>query len=119
MIDIIVAVYFGSIFLSLPGLFSKAGYSAYKAFIPIYNLYILVQILDIKPIFILLIALALIFLEDRVAVATGICIFLPFMIADAYDKNFIIGILGFCLPFLIFPYIGYFSGVYIYDMEDC
>ena len=119
MIGIIVIIYFVSILISLPGLFSKAGYSFYKAFIPIYNLYILIQILDIKPIFLMLVAIALIFLNDRVAVATGICIFLPFMIADAYNKNFFIGLLGFILPFFIFPYIGYFSGTYIYDMEDC
>lgn len=119
MIEIIVSLYFISILISLPGLFSKAGYSAYKAFIPIYNLYILIQILDIKPLFLILIALGLIFLEDRVAIATGLCIFLPFNIADAYDKKFIIGLLGFFLPFIIIPYIGYFSGTYIYDMEDC
>lgn len=119
MIEIIVALYFISILISLPGLFSKAGYSAYKAFIPIYNLYILIQILDIKPMFLILIALGLIFLEDRVAIATGLCIFLPFNVADAYDKNALVGLLGFCLPFIIFPYIGYFSGTYIYDMEDC
>ena len=47
MIKILLIAYLVTFYLSLPGLFSKAGYSAYKGLIPIYNIYILLEILNI------------------------------------------------------------------------
>ncbi len=119
MIKILLIAYLVTFYLSLPGLFSKAGYSAYKGLIPIYNIYILIEILNIKPIFLLILSLGLIFLEDRMYIITLIFVFMPFMIADAYDKKFITGLLGLFLPFFVIPYIAYANSTYIYDMEDC
>lgn len=118
MIKYILIVYLVSIYLSLPGLFSKAGYNALLGLIPIYNIYILIQILEINPILLILLSLGLIFLPIRMFFATLMLIFLPFIIADAYDKKMIFGVLGLIIPFLIFPLIGYVSGAYRYDMED-
>jgi hypothetical protein len=119
MIKILLIAYLVTFYLSLPGFFSKAGYSAYKGLIPIYNVYILLEILNIKPLLLILISLGLIFLEDRMYFITLIFVFMPFMLADAYDKKLITGILGLCLPFIIFPAIAYGNSTYIYDMEDC
>ena len=118
MIKILLIVYFVSFYISLPGLFSKAGYSAYKGLIPIYNIYILIEILEIKPLFLMLLGLGLIFLNDRMYIITLLFVILPFALADAYDKKLLTGILGLCLPFIIFPYLAYINGTYIYDMED-
>lgn len=118
MIKILAIIYFVSFYLSLPGFFTKAGYSAFKGLIPIYNIYILIEILNINPIILVLEALGLIFLKDRVFIATLIFVFMPFMLADAYDKKIVTGVLGFLLPFIVFPYLAYVSGTYIYDMED-
>lgn len=118
MIKYIIPVYLISIYLSLPGLFSKAGYNALLGLIPFYNIYLLIQILEINPIFLGIVSLGLIFLPFREYIATLVLVFIPFMIADAYDKKMIYGILGFVLPFIMLPYIGYFSGAYRYDMED-
>ena len=52
MIKILIIVYITSFYLSLPGFFSKAGYNSLSGLIPIYNLYILFQILE-RLIFIL------------------------------------------------------------------
>lgn len=118
MIKIILIAYLVTFYISLPGLFTKAGYPALAGFVPIYNIYILVQILDIKPTYLIIIALLLIFLPDRVFIGTMIFVFLPFMISDAYNNNLMVSILGLFLPFLIFPYIAYIGGTYRYDMED-
>ena len=47
MIKILLIAYLVTFYISLPGLFSKAGYSAFKGLIPIYNIYIFLEILDI------------------------------------------------------------------------
>ena len=57
MIKILIIVYITSFYLSLPGFFSKAGYNSLSGLIPIYNLYILFQILEIKPITLIIIRL--------------------------------------------------------------
>lgn len=119
MLKILIIAYLVTFYLSLPGLFSKAGYSAYKGLIPIYNIYILMEILNINSLFLILLSLGLIFLEDRMYIITFLFVFMPFMIADAYDKKFFMGLLGLILPFLVIPYIAYFNSTYIYDMEDC
>jgi len=118
MLKIIVIAYLVSFYLSLPGFFSRAGYNALTGLIPFYNIYMLVQILEISPIILIILSLGLIFLSQRIAIATLIFVFLPFLIADAYDKKPIIGLLGCFLPFIIYPAIAYFTGTYRYDMED-
>ena len=118
MIKILLIAYLVTFYISLPGLFSKAGYSAYKGLIPIYNIYILVEILNIKPLFLMLLGLGLIFLEDRMYIMTFLFVFMPFMIADAYNKKFFTGVLALGLPFFVIPYIAYADSTYIYDMED-
>lgn len=118
LVKILLIAYLATFYLSLPGLFSKAGYSAYKGLIPIYNIYILIEILNIKPLFLMLLGLGLIFLEDRMYIITFLFVFMPFMIADAYDKKFFTGLLALILPFFVIPYIAYFNSTYIYDMED-
>lgn len=118
MLKIIIIAYLVSFYLSLPGLFSKAGYSSLTGLIPIYNIYVLVQILEISPILLMIISLGLIFLPQRIAIVTLIFLFLPFLIADAYDKKIIFGLLGCILPFIIYPMIAYCTGTYCYDMED-
>lgn len=118
MIKYIVIAYIISIYISLPGLLSKAGYNALLGLIPIYNIYILVQILEIHPILLLILSLGLIFLPDRAYIMTLICLFIPFIIADAYDKGIIYGIICCVLPFIFIPYLAYFTGAYRYNMED-
>ena len=118
MIKIIVLAYLLSIYLSLPGLFSKAGYNALLGLIPIYNVYLLVQILEISPILLILLSLGLIFLPDRVFIGTLMAIFLPVIISDAYDKPIIYGLFSIILPFILIPIAAYINGTYRYDMED-
>ena len=118
MVKLIVIIYVLSIYISLPGLLSKAGYNALYGLIPIYNIFILVQILEIHPILLMILSLGLIFLPDRVFIGTMIGIFIPFIIADAYDKNILYGILCFILPFIFLPIIAYMNGTYAYNMEN-
>ena len=81
-------------------------------------LYILFQILEIKPITLIIISLGLIFSPDRAYFGTLLFIFIPFMLADAYDKGKVIGFLCFLFPFIFYPLLAYFTGTYRYDMED-
>ncbi len=118
MIKILIIVYIISFYLSLPGFFSKAGYNSLSGLIPIYNLYILFQILEINPIILIIISLGLIFSPDRAYFGTLLFIFIPFMLADAYDKGKVIGLLCFLFPFIFYPLLAYFTGTYRYDMED-
>lgn len=118
MIKIIIILYLVSVYISLPGLFSKAGYKAILGLIPIVNIYILVQILEINPILQIILSLGLIFLDDRAYIVTLIFLFLPFVIADAYDKNFIYGLLCNIIPFILYPYLAYFNGTYRYNLEE-
>lgn len=118
MIKVLIIIYILSFYLSLPGFFSKAGYNALSGLIPIYNLYILFQILEISPILLIIISLGLIFLPDRLFFGTLIFVFMPFILADAYDKGKITGLLCFIFPFVFYPILAYFTGAYRYDMED-
>ena len=87
MIKVLIIIYILSFYLSLPGFFSKAGYNALSGLIPIYNLYILFQILEISPILLIIISLGLIFSPDRSFFGTLIFVFMPFILADAYEKG--------------------------------
>ena len=118
IIKIIIIAYLVSFYLSLPGLFSKAGYNALTGLVPFYNIYKLLVLLEIHPLLLILLSLGLIFLPIRGYIVTLIFLFIPFIIADAYDKKTFTGIITCILPFIMFPYIAYFSGTYRYDMED-
>ena len=118
MIKVLIIIYILSFYLSLPGFFSKAGYNALSGLIPVYNLYILFQILEISPILLIIISLGLIFSPERSFFGTLIFIFMPFILADAYDKGKITGFLCLIFPFIFYPILAYFAGAYRYDMED-
>lgn len=106
-----------ALYVSLPGFFNKAGYNSFKGLIPIYNIYILMDIIKINPIILLIIGVGLI-TPIRILFATVITIFIPFIISDAYDKNILIGILTLLIPFIMYPLIAYKIGVYRYNLED-
>ena len=111
-------IYFIIILISLPGYFQKAEYPIWKAFIPIYNIYILFEILNFKLGHILIL-LGFIFIPyTRVFTLTMLYVFLPSLIAKAYDKKWIYGILGIPFPFLFYPYVSFFPSTYIYYEEE-
>ena len=60
----------------------------------------------------------MIILPFRELILTTIIIFLPFFIADAYEGSVKYGIYGLIIPFVIFPYIAYFHGIYQYGGDD-
>ena len=114
----LLIIYFIIIYLSLPGYFVKANYSFWKALIPIYNIYILFEILQFNKS-ILLIILGFIFIPyTRIFTLTTLYVFMPSLIAKAYNKNFIIGILGIIFPYIFYPFISYFPSTYVYAFEE-
>lgn len=94
---ILIAICLISLLVALPGLISKAGYSFFKGLIPGYNIYLFFSIIEFPPILLMLMALGLIFLPDRVFVITLLCIL---------------------LPFIMYPFWGYIGGVYSYDVIE-
>lgn len=114
----IVLAYLLCFYFSLPGLVNKAGYSLWEGLIPFYNIYLLLTLLEINPFILIILSLGLIFSPDRMLIATIILVFLPFIICDAYNKGKFISILTLVLPFLMYPFIAYSSGCYVYDVEE-
>ena len=115
----IVLAYFIVLFLSLPGLLSKAGYSLIEGLIPIYNIYVLLQLLEINPILLILLSLGLIFLPDRMFIATLMFVFFPFFLCNAYSRGIIFSILTLICPFIMFPVLAYAPNCdYLYNIED-
>ena len=113
-----ILIYIIIIFLSLPGYFYKADYPIWKAFVPIYNIYTLFEILNFK-LGHLLIIIGFIFIPyTRFFTLTLLYVFLPSLIAKAYDKKFIFGILGIIFPFAFYPYVSYFPSTYLYYEEE-
>lgn len=110
---------FIALYISMMGLLNKAGYKAWYGLIPFYNLYLLLKVLDISPIIIFILGLLLIFLPDRMFIGTLIYIFLPFIINDAYNGKFLVGILTLIIPFIMYPVIAFFTGIYSYDKGAC
>lgn len=114
----LIIIYFIIIYLSLPGYFVKANYSFWKALIPIYNIVILFEILHFNKN-ILLIILGFIFIPyTRIFTLTALYVFMPSLIAKAYDKNFIFGIIGILFPYIFYPFISYFPSAYVYSFEE-
>ena len=115
----IVLAYFIVLYLSLPGLLSKAGYSLKDGLIPIYNIYVLLTILEVNPFLLIVLALGLIFLPQRMFIATLMFVFLPFFLCNAYSRGIICSILTLILPFIMFLFLAYAPNCdYLYDIED-
>ncbi len=102
------------IYLSIPGLLSKAGYSTIKGLIPGYNVYLLFNVLGIEIYLFIALVILIIIPITRIITLTFIYVYIPFYIADSYGKNCLFGILGIILPFLYYPLFGYFIGNYTY-----
>lgn len=114
----LVAICLLSLLIAIPGFVKKAGYSLWKCLIPGYNIYLFLSIIEFPPVLLILMALGLIFLPDRMFVATLFCIILPFLVNDAYGKGKISSLLTLFLPFVMYPFIGYLSGIYAYDVSE-
>lgn len=115
----IVLAYFIVLYLSLPGLLSKAGYSIRDGLIPGYNIYALVTVLEINPFILMILALGLIFLPQRMFIATLMFVFFPFILCNAYSRGIILSIITLICPFIMFPFIAYFpNSDYSYGMEE-
>ena len=61
----LVAICLISLLIAIPGFIYKAGYSFSKALIPGYNIYLFLTLIEFPPVLLLLLALGLIFLPDR------------------------------------------------------
>lgn len=117
MINLVI-IYLIVLYISIPGLLSKAGYNFFLGLIPIYNVYLLLKVLEIPLSIIITLVLGLIFLNNNVYVLTLIFIFLPFILADAYSKGKILSIIGLILPIIVFPYLAYApSALYTYGTQ--
>lgn len=114
----LVAICLISLLIAIPGFIKKAGYSLVKGLIPGYNLYLFLSIIEFPPLLLILMAVGLIFLPDRMFIATLLCILLPFMVNDAFGKGKISSILTLFSPFVMYPFLGYFSGIYSYDVSE-
>ena len=115
----IVLAYFIILYLSLPGLVSKAGYSLKEGLIPGYNVYILLTILEINPFLLIILSLGLIFLPQRMFIATLLFVFFPFLLCDAYSRGIIFSILTLICPFIMFLVLAYAPNCdYLYNVEE-
>ena len=111
----LVAICLISLLVAMPGFIKKAGYKFIDGLIPGYNIYLFFTILEFPPILLIILALGLIFLPDRMFVATLFCALFPFLINDAYGKGKFSSLLTLFLPFIMYPYLGYFNGIYCYN----
>ena len=118
MIRIVVILYLVSLYLSIPALIKKAGIRFYLGLIPFVNIYFLFIVLKINPILLIVFSILMIVLPFRELFMTIFIIFLPFMISDAYEDKLLYSFLGLVIPFIIYPYIGYFHGSYRYGGEN-
>ena len=115
----IVLAYFIILYLSLPGLLSKAGYDLKEGLIPGYNVYVLLTVLEINPFLLIAVSLGLIFLPQRMFVATLMFVFFPFFLCNAYSRGIMCSILTLVCPFLMFLYLAYAPNCdYLYNIEE-
>lgn len=115
----LVLTYFIILYLSLPGLVSKAGYSLKEGLIPGYNIYLLLTILEINPFLLIILSLGLIFLPQRMFIATLMFVFFPFLLCNAYSRGIIFSILTLICPFIMFLIIAYAPNCdYLYNIEE-
>ncbi len=103
------------IYCSIPGYLVKAGYSFFKAIIPIYNIILFFKALDIN-LGLLMIIIGFIFIPySCVFTLTMLYIFIPFIICHAYGRPIILGLIGIVFPFVFYPLMAYILGNYVYD----
>ena len=103
------------IYCSIPGYLVKAGYSFFKAIIPIYNIILFFKALDIN-LGLLMIIIGFIFIHySCVFTLTMLYIFIPFIICHAYGRPIILGLIGIVFPFVFYPLMAYILGNYVYD----
>lgn len=112
---IFVSFYLVTLYVSIIGFLSKCGYSIKKTWIPFYNLYLFFRVLKISPILLILLALGLIFLEDRVLIMTIMIIFLPFICAYTFNKKIIWAIIALIFPFPGYILLSFTNGGYLYE----
>lgn len=115
---VLILICLVSLLIAVPGFVYKAGYSRGQSFIPFYNLYLFFSAIEFPAILLLILALGIIFLPFRSLVATLLFVLLPFMVSDAYGKGKITGFLTLILPFIMYPVLGYFLGVYAYNLSS-
>ncbi len=107
-----------SLFIALPGLINKAGYSLWKGFIPFYNIYLFFRIIEFPPLILMLCGIGMIILPDRAFIITLLCCLLPFFVCNIYNQKKIVGFITMILPFIMYPLIGYIIGFYSYDTYE-
>lgn len=103
-------LYFLIIITNLIGLwkvFEKAGYPGWAAFIPLYNVYILVRIVDLPVLFILFYFIPVI----NIMAHAYTC----FKLAQCFNKGLLYTVGLFFLPFIFIPVLGFgksqFTGI--------
>ena len=94
--------------IALSKIFEKAGFPGWSAYIPIYNIFILIKILDIPTPFIFFYFIPLI----NILAYAYTC----FKLAQCFNKNQIFYTIGiFFLPFVFIPILGFsrsqFTGI--------
>lgn len=115
---ILVVICFISLLIAIPGFINKAGYSFIRGLIPFYNVYLFLSLLEISPLFLILISIGLIVLPDRAFFVTLLFMILPFIVSDAFGKGKVTGILTLFLPFIMYPFLAYIGGTYAYDVRE-
>lgn len=115
---ILVFISLISLLIAIPGFVYKAGYTRVQSLIPFYNLYLFFVCIEFPVYLLVLFALGLIILPDRAFVATLLFILLPFMISDAFGKGKLNGFITLILPFIMYPLLGYFTGIYTYNLTS-
>ena len=114
----LIAISLISLFIALPGFINKAGYSLWKGFIPIYNIYLFFRIIEFPPVILMLCGIGMIILPDRAFIITLLCCLFPFFICEIFNQKKWMGFLTLLLPFIMYPLIGYIIGFYSYDTYE-
>ena len=83
----LIAISLISLFIALPGFINKAGYSLWKGFIPIYNIYLFFRIIEFPPIILMLCGIGMIILPDRAFIITLLCCLFPFFICEIFNQK--------------------------------
>ena len=115
---LLIGICLVSLLISIPGFIHKAGYSFFRGLIPGYNIYLFFSILDFSPILLIIFSLGLVFLPDRAFVATLFFAILPFIVCECFGKGKISGFFTLFFPFIMYPFLAYFSGNYVYAFSD-
>ena len=114
----LIAISLISLFIALPGFINKAGYSLWKGFIPIYNIYLFFRIIEFPPVILMLCGIGMIILPDRAFIITLLCCLFPFFVCEIFNQKKWMGFLTLLLPFIMYPLIGYIIGFYSYDTYE-